>query len=74
VLLLEALRALNSTQEIAFGAVLLAFVVACPGGLVSIARRYLPHWDEPLHIAELPADAVPAQAGAPPPAPVGTAQ
>ena len=52
VLLLEALRAFKSTQEIAFGTILLAFVVLCPGGLVSICRRYLPHWEEPLHVAK----------------------
>ena len=50
VLLLEALRAFKSTQEIAFGTSLLAFVVFCPGGLVSILRRHLPYWGEPLHI------------------------
>jgi branched-chain amino acid transport system permease protein len=54
VLLLEALRAFKATQEIAFGAILLAFVVFCPGGLVSIVRRYLPHWEEPLHIPDAP--------------------
>jgi branched-chain amino acid transport system permease protein len=67
VLLLEALRALKSTQEIAFGAILLAFVVACPGGLVSICRRYLPHWEEPLHMAAV-ATAEPTSEPAPKPA------
>ena len=52
VLLLEALRAFKATQEIAFGTILLVFVVLCPGGLVSICRRYLPHWQEPLHVTQ----------------------
>lgn len=52
VLLFETLRAFKSTQEIAFGTVLLCFVVFCPGGLVSIVRRWLPHWQEPLHVPE----------------------
>jgi branched-chain amino acid transport system permease protein len=50
VVLLEALRAFKSTQEIAFGSILLLFVVFFPGGLVSLCRRYLPGWEEPLHI------------------------
>ena len=50
VVLLEALRAFKSTQEIAFGAILLTFVVFFPGGLVSLFRRYVPGWDEPLHV------------------------
>lgn len=49
VVLLEALRAFKSTQEIAFGAILLVFVVFFPGGLVSMLRRHLPGWEEPLH-------------------------
>jgi branched-chain amino acid transport system permease protein len=64
VLLLEALRAFKSTQEIAFGAILLAFVVFCPGGLVSICRRWLPYWEEPLHVASGAADAPPGPAPA----------
>jgi hypothetical protein len=60
------------TQEIAFGTILLAFVVLCPGGLVSICRRYLPHWEEPLHVAKatgaaarIPSESKPSPAEAP---------
>jgi len=60
VLLLEALRAFKATQEIAFGTILLVFVVLCPGGLVSICRRYLPHWQEPLHVTQTTDAADPA--------------
>ena len=70
VVLLEALRAFKSTQEIAFGVILLVFVVFFPGGLVSLCRRYLPGWDEPLHIphaAGLPAEAAPISPEADPP-------
>ena len=49
VILLEALRAFKSTQEVAFGVILLAVVVFLPGGLVSLCRRHLPGWEEPLH-------------------------
>lgn len=49
VVLLEALRAFKSTQEIAFGAILLVFVIFFPGGLVSMLRRRLPGWEEALH-------------------------
>lgn len=51
VVVLEALRAFKSTQEIVFGAILLVFVVFCPGGLVSLLRRHLPGWEEPMHSA-----------------------
>jgi len=65
VLLLELLRAFKSTQEIAFGTILLAFVVFCPGGLVSILRRFLPGWKEPLHGAAAGDRAPPCEGGAP---------
>lgn len=74
VLLLEALRAFKSTQEIAFGTILLVFVVFCPGGLVSICRRYLPHWEEPLHVAQAAdtsAEAAPISARDTPSSPAG---
>ena len=70
VVLLEALRAFKSTQEIAFGVILLVFVVFFPGGLVSLCRRYLPGWDEPLHsphAAGLPAAAASTSPEADPP-------
>jgi branched-chain amino acid transport system permease protein len=49
ILLLEALRAFKGTQEIVFGALLLGFVILLKGGLISVIRRYLPGWEEPLH-------------------------
>jgi branched-chain amino acid transport system permease protein len=49
VVVLEALRAFKSTQEIVFGGILLVFVVFFPGGLVSMLRRRLPGWEEPMH-------------------------
>lgn len=62
VVLLEMLRAFKSLQEIAFGAILLIFVVFFPGGLVAMLRRHLPGWEEPLHgaAAATPAVAPPA--------------
>ena len=48
VLLLEGLRAFKSTQEIVFGALLLGFVIFMPEGVVSLLKRHLPGWDEPL--------------------------
>lgn len=51
VVVLEALRAFKSTQEIAFGTLLLLFVVFFPQGLVSLCRRYLPGWHEPMHMS-----------------------
>jgi branched-chain amino acid transport system permease protein len=49
ILLLEALRAFKGTQEIVFGALLLGFVILLKGGLISVIRRYMPGWEEPLH-------------------------
>ena len=52
VLLLEALREFKGTQEIAFGALLLFFVIFLRGGLVSVLKRNLRGWDEPLRFPE----------------------
>lgn len=49
VYLLEVLREFKATQEIVFGALLLAFVLFQPRGLVEFLKRWLPGWDEPLH-------------------------
>jgi branched-chain amino acid transport system permease protein len=52
VLLLEALRAFKGTQEIAFGALLLFFVLFLRGGLVSVLKRNLRGWEEPLRLPQ----------------------
>jgi len=57
IYLLEVLREFKATQEIVFGALLLAFVLFQPRGLVEFLKRRVPGWDEPLHHvpgAELP--------------------
>jgi branched-chain amino acid transport system permease protein len=59
VYLLEVLRQFKATQEIVFGALLLAFVLFQPRGLVEFVKRCLPGWAEPLHYApesESPSD------------------
>lgn len=52
VFLLEALRAFKGTQEIAFGALLLVFVIFLRGGLVSVLKRNARGWEEPLRLPE----------------------
>ena len=47
-LVLEALRGVKSWQEIAFGALLLGFVILVPNGLADFLRRHVPGWREPL--------------------------
>ncbi len=49
VFLLEVLRDFKSTQEIAYGALLLGFVLFQPAGLVTFIKRWVPGWQEPLH-------------------------
>lgn len=49
VTMLEGLREFKSLQEIAFGFVLLMFVLFMPLGVVSLARRVWPRWREDLH-------------------------
>ena len=46
----EVLREFKSTQEIAFGAVLLVTVLFMPRGIASQIKRWLPGWEEPFHI------------------------
>ena len=48
VWLMEGLRAFKDVQEIAFGGMILLFVLFLPGGVASILRRRLPGWREPL--------------------------
>jgi branched-chain amino acid transport system permease protein len=57
--MLEVLREFKSLQEVAFGAVLLVFVLFMPEGIVSFLRRVLPGWAEQVH---LPAPSGEAQA------------
>ncbi|MCC7274832.1 MAG: branched-chain amino acid ABC transporter permease [Alphaproteobacteria bacterium] len=47
-LILEALREFKSTQEIAFGALLLVFVIFMPDGIVAALKQRLQGWEEPL--------------------------
>jgi branched-chain amino acid transport system permease protein len=49
----EALREFKSAQEIAFGALLLIFVLFMPHGIVSVVKRWLPGWEEPFHAMPL---------------------
>jgi branched-chain amino acid transport system permease protein len=44
----EALRAFKGAQEIAFGLVLMMAIVFLPEGLISLLRRRVPGWEEPL--------------------------
>jgi ABC-type branched-subunit amino acid transport system ATPase component len=53
----EALRAFKSAQEIAFGLVLMTAIIFLPDGLISLLRRRVPGWDEPL-CRVTPAEAV----------------
>jgi branched-chain amino acid transport system permease protein len=48
VWMMEALRAFKEVQEIAFGGMILLFVLFLPGGVASVLRRYVPGWREPL--------------------------
>jgi branched-chain amino acid transport system permease protein len=52
VYIMEFLREFKSTQEIVFGALLVGFMVFQPDGLVVFMKRWLPGWEEPLHLAE----------------------
>jgi branched-chain amino acid transport system permease protein len=51
VYVMEVLREFKSTQEIVFGSLLIAFMVFQPHGLVVFMKRWLPGWEEPLHLA-----------------------
>lgn len=50
ILLLEALRAFKGLQEIVFGGLLVLFVLFMRGGLVSLIKRYVRGWEEPVHV------------------------
>jgi branched-chain amino acid transport system permease protein len=49
---LELLREFKSLQEIAFGAILLIFILFMPLGLVSFLKRVLPGWEEEVHLPD----------------------
>jgi branched-chain amino acid transport system permease protein len=51
VYIMEFLREFKSTQEIVFGVLLVGFMVFQPNGLVVFMKRWLPDWEEPLHLA-----------------------
>ena len=61
VVLLEAVRDLPSLQEIAFGLVLLSFMLLLPQGLVGSLRRWIPGWDEPRHVSRAAASRIVAK-------------
>ena len=44
----EALRAFKGGQEIAFGLLLMACIIFLPDGLISLVKRRVPGWEEPL--------------------------
>ena len=54
VYIMEFLRDFKSTQEIVFGALLVGFMVLQPHGLVVFMKRWLPGWEEPMHLAGRP--------------------
>ncbi len=46
---LEMLRKVKGAQEIAFGAILVGFILFMPGGIVGWLKEKVRGWDEPLH-------------------------
>jgi len=50
VYIMEVLREFKSTQEIVFGLLLVGFMLFQPNGLVVFLKRWLPGWQEPLHL------------------------
>jgi branched-chain amino acid transport system permease protein len=50
ILILELLREVKGFQEIAFGALLVGFVLFMRGGLIVVVRRHLSGWEEPLRL------------------------
>jgi len=50
ILVLELLREVKGMQEIAFGALLVGFVLFMRGGLIAVLRRYVRGWEEPLRM------------------------
>ncbi|MSO76233.1 MAG: branched-chain amino acid ABC transporter permease [Alphaproteobacteria bacterium] len=60
VVLLEVIREFKATMEIAFGGLLLAFVLFQPRGIVDLLRRKL-GWDERLHYKAGPDQTAPSE-------------
>jgi len=52
IVLLEALRAFKGLQEIVFGGLLVIFVLFMRGGLVSVFKRHVRGWEEPLRLVQ----------------------
>ena len=52
IVLLEALRAFKGLQEIVFGGLLVIFVLFMRGGLVSVIKRHVRGWEEPLRLVQ----------------------
>ena len=68
VSILELLRTVKGAQEIAFGAILVGFILFMPGGIAGRLKQKVRGWEEPLHRsrrAESPA--TPAHSPAPSP-------
>lgn len=59
----EGLRAAKGIQEILFGALLMACIIFLPEGLVSMAQKHIPGWQESLHRRGKPAVALRAEPG-----------
>jgi branched-chain amino acid transport system permease protein len=51
VFILEALRKVKGIQEIAFGAILVGFILFMPGGIIGFLKEKVRGWEEPLHRA-----------------------
>src|SRR5438552_3634950 len=51
----ESLRAFKGGQEIAFGLLLMACIIFLPDGLISLVKRRVPGWEEPLRAPDPPA-------------------
>jgi branched-chain amino acid transport system permease protein len=51
VFVLEALRKVKGIQEIAFGAILVGFILFMPGGIIGFLKEKVRGWEEPLHRA-----------------------
>jgi len=51
VFVLEALRKVKGLQEIAFGAILVGFILFMPGGIIGFLKEKVRGWEEPLHRA-----------------------
>lgn len=50
IVLLEVLREVKGLQEIAFGVLLVGFILFMRGGLITVLRRYVRGWEEPLRM------------------------